>query len=239
MNLLRESQIHINKDFIKYHAPLDVIFLLCYDIYINCRKGNHMKLRDFSEIKLGTIVTRLQKKPYEDSVKYPAISMKQVSSYDGINEYEDDSFFVEVPISQRNNVLVSKLNDIVIGLTSQRAMVIEKENTDKLVPSNFALIRINNDTIDPFYLCWQLNEGNASKSIRTEIQGTSVVRVLAIQSIHDINIELLPIIKQKQIGKLYQTFIRSNKIQNKLKNEKHKLIKQGLNRMIGEIKNED
>lgn len=198
-----------------------------------------MKLGDFSEIKLGTIITRLQKEPYEDIVKFPAINMKQVASYDGINDIDDEPFFVEVPVSQKKTLLISRLNDVVIGLTSQKAMVIEIENINKLVPSNFALIRIDHDSIDPFYLCWQLNEGNASKAIRNEIQGTSVVRVLALQSIHDINIDPLPIMKQRKIGKLYQAFIRRNTIHNKIKKENHKLIKQGLNKTIGEIKNEN
>lgn len=198
-----------------------------------------MRLKEITEIKLGTITTRLNKIPYDDFIKYPTISMRQVSSFGSLTDFEYEDFYIEVPNRQLENIILTEMNDIVIGLTSQKSMVIDEENIKKLVPSNFALLKFDGDVIDPFYLCWQFNEGSLSKTIKAEIQGTSTVRVLSIQSILDLNIEMIPIDKQRKIGKIYKSFIKRNNIYNELQKEKYKLIKHGLNKKIGELQNEN
>ncbi len=192
-----------------------------------------------NEIKLGTIVTRLKKNPYDTSIRFSTISMKQVTAFSDIQENLYEDLVTDVPSNQLDTCLFTRENDVVLGLTSHKSMVITSHDINKLIPSNFVLLRPNLLLLDPFYLCWQLNEGNLAQSIRTQIQGTTAVMSIPIKVLSEYDVPLPLIEMQQLIGKVYRKHIERLKIYSNLLQEENKYIQSLLKIKIGEIENEN
>ena len=208
-------------------------------IFIEIAEVIRLRLKEMVEIKLGTIVTRLRKNPYDVSIMCPTISMKQVSAFSDIQENDYENLVTEIPKSQLDSCVLSKENDVVLGLTSHRSMVITSLDINKLIPSNFVLLRPNRMFIDPFYLCWQLNEGHLAQDIKSQIQGTTAVMAISIKSLSEYDFQLPMLEEQRLIGNIYRKHIERTKVYRHLLQEENKYIHSLLNKKIGEIENEN
>ena len=99
------------------------------------------KLSDLSEISLGTILTRVKPKSELQSFKQiSTISMQELSYICGKDDSSFDEIISKIDIEKVDKCLLTKENDIVIGLSSQMAMVITKERANSLLLSNFCLL---------------------------------------------------------------------------------------------------
>lgn len=121
--------------------------------------------------------------------------------------------------------IFTKYHDIVIGLASGKAMVIERERSDKLVLSNFAVLRIKDtDKVDPYYLCWVINEDSTfSKKITALFQSSSRVFIILLSDLKEITIDVPPIEIQQTIGQIYDLSRRITRL-NHSKDELSKKI---------------
>ena len=91
-----------------------------------------------------------------------------------------DSFDAEGECRMASHIIDEVLtfveeNDVVIGLSSQNAMVISNERAGKLLLSNFCHIRINKpEILEPNYLVWLFNENTIFKNrLTNSMQGTA------------------------------------------------------------------
>lgn len=162
------------------------------------------KINQLADISQGSILTRIKAQD-NNGVCSEALTMQELSYY--CNQ-SDDVATVNAVVVDKNryeNCLYSQTGDVLVGLSSGNAMVIEKERAGKLVLSNFAVIRIKDKKkLDPYYLCWMINENNDIKrQLLPLYQKTSRVVVIPISTFKDIEIECCPIDKQVKIGKTY------------------------------------
>lgn len=162
------------------------------------------KINQLADISQGSILTRIKAQD-NNGVCSEALTMQELSYY--CNQ-SDDVAAVNAVVVDKNryeNCLYSQTGDVLVGLSSGNAMVIEKERAGKLVLSNFAVIRIKDKKkLDPYYLCWMINENNDIKrQLLPLYQKTSRVVVIPISTFKDIEIECCPIDKQVKIGKTY------------------------------------
>lgn len=162
------------------------------------------KINQLADISQGSILTRIKAQD-NNGVCSEALTMQELSYY--CNQ-SDDVATVNAVVVDKNryeNCLYSQTGDVLVGLSSGNAMVIEKERAGKLVLSNFAVIRIKDKKkLDPYYLCWMINENNDIKrQLFPLYQKTSRVVVIPISTFKDIEIECCPIDKQVKIGKTY------------------------------------
>lgn len=89
------------------------------------------KLSNLSEISLGTILTRVKPKSELQSFKQiSTISMQELSYICGKDDSSFDEIISKIDIEKVDKCLLTKENDIVIGLSSQMAMVITKERAN-------------------------------------------------------------------------------------------------------------
>ncbi|MGL4951607.1 MAG: hypothetical protein ACRC4L_01330 [Mycoplasma sp.] len=187
-----------------------------------------MKLFELAEIKQGSIYTRIKQKDDEidkDAKNIDTISMQEVNYTLGkIRKYEYITSMISR--SEEKNLILTKLNDVLIGLTMQKAIVVNPERVNNLVLSNFALIRINDtNLLDPNYLAWCFNENKEFiKKIIQAKQGSSAVVGLTVQMIRDFEIKLPSIDKQIKIGTIYNLSLRKNKIDDELSILKSKIV---------------
>lgn len=185
-----------------------------------------VKLEEISEIVQGAIYTRIKpSSDIDECTKLDTISMQELNCTVG-NSLSYDKQESKVLNSKMASCIFTKENDVLIGLTMQKAMVITSERSGKLALSNFAVIRIHNkNMIDPNYLCWLINENSYFKKIIDQSsQGTSYVSIVSIATLRNLEIPIIEIEKQRKIGKLYQLSIERRKVGKKLEELKDNLL---------------
>lgn len=193
------------------------------------------KLSNLSEISLGTILTRVKPKSELQSFKQiSTISMQELSYICGKDDSPFDEIISKIDIEKVDKCLLTKENDIVIGLSSQMAMVITKERADSLLLSNFCLVRVNDtNLLDPYYFAWLFNENSIMKhQLTSSMQGQSYVKMITLDVIRDLDLDLPPINKQILIGKIYYQSIRKNRYERRLIELKQLLLNKKLENIL-------
>lgn len=170
------------------------------------------KICEISDITQGSILTRIKAVGSGQVLK--AITMQELSYYINASDEKGESNEIVVENKKIDNACFSRKGDILVGLSSGKAMVVEDENNNKLILSNFIRIRINDfNLIDPYYLCWTLNENrDVLRAIVAMTQGTARVSILPLAFLKDIEIKIIPIEEQRKIGRIYELSRRRRRI---------------------------
>lgn len=191
-----------------------------------------MRIAEIANVSQGSILTRI-KSVDSKGVSIEALTMQELSYYCNQSDLIPMPNCVVVDNERFSNCLISKEHDVIIGLSSGNAMVIEKDRTNKLLLSNFAVIRINDlNILDPYYLCWLLNEEKRVKAQLTSLtQKTSRVIIIPISTFKDVEIECIDIERQRKIGAIYDLTRRDTRI----KRQKTKLRNKILNKELSNI----
>lgn len=201
-----------------------------------------IKLADLAEISLGTILTRVIASEHDDVSDVDTISMQEVSYFSGKSDYKGEALFSKIKKEKIDSCEFTKMNDIVFGLTSKSAMVIDCCRENKLITSNFLRIRIHDtNLLNPMYLCWLLNESDEiQKYFKAITQGTAAVTLLKAQDIRELQLNIVPISEQRKIALFYHAYIEKYKIDRRIAELQLSMNKYISNKYHkGEIKNED
>ena len=97
-------------------------------------------------------------------------------------------------------------------------MVITKERANKLLLSNFCLVRIKNEELlDPHYFVWLINECKSlNKQLTGSMQGSAYVKMFSLDTIRNLEIDLPAIEVQQKIGKIYSLGIEKDRISKRI-----------------------
>lgn len=162
------------------------------------------KIYNLTNVYQGSILTRI-KTHDASSQPFEAITMQELSFY--CNDTDDLPIknFVQINKDKLLDYQTTKENDVIVGVSSGKAMVIGKDRANKLVLSNFAIIRIKDiNVLDPHYLCWIINENNDFKrQLFLRFQKTARVLAIPLSTLKDIDIEICDIETQRKIGIVY------------------------------------
>lgn len=195
-----------------------------------------LKLSDIADITQGSILTRIKT---DNGTKYDAYTMQQLSYYVNSSDEHGNFNTVDVLYDKIPNICLSQKYDLILGLTSGKAMIVEEDN--KLILSNFIRIRINNTNLcNPDFLCWMLNENkDVQKNMKALNQGSTRVGIITPNFIKDLEINLIPIQKQIEIGRIYQLQRKKTRIvKNKIELE-NSIYKATLNNIYINNKSEE
>lgn len=192
------------------------------------------KINQLADISQGSILTRIKSQD-NTGVYSEALTMQELSYYCNQSDAIATTNEVVVDKDRYKNCLFSQVGDVLVGLSSGNAMVIGDERADKLVLSNFAVIRIkDNKKLDPYYLCWMINENNeVKKQLVPLYQKTSRVVVIPISTFKDVEIECCSIEKQVKIGKTYDLSRKLARIKRLKVDTANKIINYCLVEVIG------
>lgn len=123
----------------------------------------------------------------------------------GDDLYNPEDF--ENDLHCKNNIQ----NDLgcIISLIKSKSAPVSIQTKDKCITSNFLICKFNENILDPWYFCYQFNEG---KSLEQQIcmyhQGTVLsVKKLNVKIISELKVDLPDISIQRQIGQLYRQSI--------------------------------
>lgn len=161
------------------------------------------KISDFSEISQGSILTRI--KTTDGGTMKNALTMQELSYYNNLSDSMGEPNIVQIDNKRMDGAYFAERYDVIVGLSSGKAMVIEQENVGKLILSNFVRIKIiDKNEVDPYYLCWLLNENQDIKRAITSLtQGSARVAIIPMAFIRDLEVKLLPIGLQRNIGQIH------------------------------------
>lgn len=164
-------------------------------------------LENYVEIVSGQIMTRIATKDDAESIGVRKVVIPKAITSDGflcIEDMPQEKLKLEPPTER-----ITKVNDIVIKLSTPfDSAIITKETEGCIVPSFCAIIR-NQNSIDLNYLRAFLASKYCKEQLKAKVTG-AVMSILSIGKIKSIEIPIPDISEQRQIGRHY------NEVQEKL-----------------------
>lgn len=172
-----------------------------------------MSLEQYALVTQGAFLSRVQTLPSPESVKLPLYTMREMNEWlsPEPNAMTDDTQEVFVSRDRLKTLPIAKEGWVLISLTGQKAVAMQKEHVGKLIPSNFAIIEPS-EQLHPDYLEWFINEHpDSKKQLRVATQG-STISALSIQMLRTLEIILPPMNVQVKIGSIHRLLHRKNRL---------------------------
>lgn len=171
------------------------------------------KLFEIADITQGSILTRIKD---EYGKKMKTLTMQQLSYYVNSSDDKGEDNDILVNVDKIENLCISKINDVVIGLSSCNAMVVEKENENKIILSNFIRVKVKQNLVDQNFLCWTINQNKDVRLLLNSfVQGTTKVAIIKATDFKNLEIDLIPLSEQKKIGSIYQLMRKKYRIERR------------------------
>lgn len=132
-----------------------------------------MQLGDISKIKTGLVLSRKKANAeYDAKAKYKLLTLRNISDEGIIN---NESYEVFVSKHELDNHYFTEEGDVLIRLSHPHTSVyIEKQHSGLLVPSYFAIIKVNQSEFLPKYVAWYLNSSEVKKELERSQAGSRI-----------------------------------------------------------------
>lgn len=182
-----------------------------------------MLLFECANVRSGLLLSRKLAKTQERSVKvYQQLTLKSINADGTVNKALLEYFPASEVLSP--SYLTSE-GDVVVRLTEPYTAVSIIKNLENLViPSHFIAIRPNPEIILPDFLAWLLNDDCFKQKIKKQESG-SVLSLMKRSNYENLNIELLPLDKQKAISDINRLSLMEASLYKRMAEEKIKLAK--------------
>lgn len=183
-----------------------------------------MVLQDLASIIQGNIPTRIE---VSSGQSVETITMQELNYIANISDELPVEKYITVQGDKLESYSLTKEKDVVVGLSSGKAIVIDSNRANKLILSNLAIIRIKDtEKVDPYYLCWFINSNKAA--IKKMQQGTSAVSIIPLSMLKSFEVELLPIETQRTIGKINELKRQRDRLTHSIETKKTDILTQQL-----------
>ena len=183
-----------------------------------------MELQSLANIIQGNIPTRIE---VTTGQSVETITMQELNYIANVSDDLPIEKYITVQDDKIGTYSLTKKYDVVVGLSSGKAIVIESKRADKLILSNLAIIRIKDmSKVDPYYLCWFINNNRAE--IKKMQQGTSAVSIIPLSMLKSFEVTLLPIETQRTIGKISELKRQRDRLTHSIETKKTDILTQQL-----------
>lgn len=169
-----------------------------------------MKLKNISKIKVGLNSREMLK---HNRNKYTAENLEEDLLAGYKKEDKQDS----------SDDAITQGGDLVFNLMTKKAAVVSLKNSQKILSQIYLKIVIDYKIIDPWFLCFILNESSDVKHQFHKIMEGTVLKRITKNNLETINIDLPDINIQKKIGAIYRLYLKQIKLIKK-KNELEKIF---------------
>lgn len=196
-----------------------------------------MKIDAIGKVIHGATLSRIEAKADEEFNTYTVLTLQDLSRETGQYSIKEEMQKANICKNKFDSNYISKVNTVVIGLTSYKAIVISETHKNKLITSNSAIIDFDEEKIDPFYFTWYFNEHSEIKKQLTVAMQGSIVRALSVQMLRELEVPIPPLDVQRKIGKIYKLRKTKGKLlfeRNILENELYNQLM--INKLKEEIK---
>ena len=183
-----------------------------------------MELQHLSNIIQGNIPTRIET---ANGISIETITMQELNYIANVSDDLPVEKYISVKGDKLETYSLTREYDVVVGLSSGKAIVIEGGRANKLILSNLAIVRIKDiNKIDPYYLCWYINNNKAS--IKKMQQGTSAVSIIPLSMLKSFEVMLLPIETQRTIGRISELKRQRDRLTHSIETKKADVLTQQL-----------
>nr|WP_228548336.1 restriction endonuclease subunit S [Sporosarcina obsidiansis] len=177
-----------------------------------------LQLGDIADIRAGMVITR--KKAMNKNEVRATYNMFTLKNIDALNEPFEQF--------QSNDVLspqhFTEEGDILFRLNYPfSAVYIDKTKSGLLIPSTFAVIKVQVDFFLPEFVAWYLNTTFVKKELEKGQSGTKIPSTNKA-TLSSILIEQIDIEKQRNMVQLYKLHLQEKQLLKKLIEEKEKLF---------------
>ena len=183
-----------------------------------------MELNQLASIIQGNIPTRIE---VSEGESIETITMQELNYIANVSDDLPVEKHIVVQGDKLNTYSLTQNKDVVVGLSSGKAIVIDDKRANRLILSNLAIIRIkDNNLLDPYYLCWLINSNKAE--IRKIQQGTAAVSIIPLSMLKSFDVTLVPIETQRTIGKIDELKRQRDRITHSIEAKKTDVLAQQL-----------
>ncbi|OUQ30274.1 type I restriction endonuclease [Ligilactobacillus salivarius] len=133
------------------------------------------------------------------------------NSYDqvGVNVNYDLGHGEDYQHDKASGKSITAKGDVVINTVSNLASVVHSRNAGKMLNQIFLRLNIlDENTLDPWYLCYLLNKSEYIRYQEAAIMDGSVIRKLTKANLEDLEINLPGIADQKKMGEAYKEIMK-------------------------------
>lgn len=179
-----------------------------------------MILEDIATIRTGVVTTR--KKAGIDEVpqyKYKLLNLKCSASTGYLDlQYAEELETVESLKAE----YFTQADDILVRLSSPYTviMITKEEWCGYLVPSHFAIIRVDKTKASPEYVLWMLKRDSTKQKILQNISGSGAFGTINSKFFNNLNVRNLPLNKQQLIGRIQLLTEKEQELLSKLSAQK-------------------
>ena len=184
----------------------------------------NVELKQLASIIQGNIPTRIE---VSEGVSIETITMQELNYIANVSDDLPVEKHIVVQGDKLNIYSLTQNKDVVVGLSSGKAIVIDNKRANRLILSNLAIIRIKDtNLLDPYYLCWLINSNKAE--IRKIQQGTAAVSIIPLSMLKSFDVTLVPIETQRTIGKIDELKRQRDRITHSIEAKKADVLAQQL-----------
>lgn len=183
-----------------------------------------MELKHLASIIQGNIPTRIE---VVNGKSVETITMQELNYIANVSDDFPAEKYISVLSDKLYTYSLTKEYDVVVSLSSGKAIVIENKRANRLILSNLAIIRLfDMDKVDPYYLCWFIN--NNRVAIKKMQQGNTAVSIIPLNMLKNFDITLLPIETQRAIGKISELKRKRDRLTHSIETKKTEILSKKL-----------
>jgi restriction endonuclease S subunit len=191
-----------------------------------------MSLDKYVTIRTGAVLFRKQAPSGKSHYIYRSLSLKNVTEDGQILLDEIENYYAA---EQLKKEYISYSGDVLLRLSSPyTAILITEKEEDLLVPSHFAIIRIRDNMVNPYYLHWWL--GKNRKQFCKIASGGAIMGTISSGYIAKMAFEPPPLETQGKIEELLRLANREWQLLSLLVAKKKNLIDVALDMLISNYK---
>ncbi len=187
-------------------------------------------LRTKASISTGLVVKRKQAMNLiEVDKRYQMLTLKSFESSGWLNHHELEVFESNEVLNEK---YLTQKGDVVVRLSyPNTAIAISENDVGLLIPSLFAVIRLNSDEILPEYLSVYLNSEHMKKEYSKSLIG-SAVQIIKTSLLKEVEIKIPELDRQCKIVEINRLMMREKILLQDLIKEKTKMYNMIMNEMI-------
>ena len=195
-----------------------------------------MKINDIAVVRTGLVTAR--KKKNESSLKtyeYRLLNLKCIAN----EGYIEKTYIEPYELSEElKEDYLTRMGDILVRLSAPYTVVmIDQPDLCRIVvPSHFAIIRVDKRYAVPEYVFWSLRRDKNKIIMMQNSSGSTAFGTISSGLIGSLPITLLPMQEQKMVGNLMILSEREQELMQKLATEKKKYNTMLLNRIYDNMK---
>ncbi len=195
-----------------------------------------MTINDISVVRTGLVTAR--KKKNDSSLKtyeYRLLNLKCIAN----EGYIEKTYIEPYELSEElKEDYLTRMGDILVRLSAPYTVVMidQSDLCGIVVPSHFAIIRVDKRYAVPEYVFWSLRRGKNKIIMMQNSSGSTAFGTISSGLISSLPITLLPLQEQKMVGNLMILSEREQKLMQKLAIEKKKYNALLLNQIYDNMK---